>query len=394
MHPAPSIVEGKEGGCGDKLDQLFKYLADFAGKFESWWTLIDADGLLLSSAVLIVVILLRKALSGFAVRTMDFIASRIQITLGDAVKDAIEPALRALIIALAFYGVLEALHLPGILDQTLERIVVSVAVAATFAAAFVLVDVSVAWIVPAKDQVHGLQMSWLTKILKAATLIIALSAVLKVWDIDLGPVLTGMGVLGAGVALAAQDLFRNLIAGMASMGEKRFDIGDWVRVEGVVEGIVEKMELRSTLIRQFDRAAVHVPNADLANSVLINFTRRPYRRIYWDIKLVYDTSAEQLNQIRSETEKYIDESNDFASPDRASRYIRIDAFDESSINIMIWCFTNTIDYATYLEAKERLLLEIKRIVEEAGSSFAFPTRTILAENPSATAETERDLQQR
>ncbi|WP_421982157.1 mechanosensitive ion channel family protein [Roseibium sp.] len=359
------------------MDQLFKYLADLSNQFGGWLAAVDSDSLVINSLVLLLVIVLRKALSGFAVRVFDFIADKIQISLGDAVKEAIEPAVRALIIALASYGVLEALNLPSILDQTLEKLVISVAVAAIFAAAFALIDVSVAWIVPAKDRIHGLQMAWLKKLLKAATLIIALSAILKVWDIDLGPVLTGMGVLGAGVALAAQDLFRNLIAGMASMGEKRFDIGDWVRVEGVVEGIVEKMELRSTVIRQFDRAAVHVPNADLANSTLINYTRRPYRRIFWEIKLVYSTSSEQLQKIRTEIEQYIDESDDFAQPNQAARYVRIDAFDESSINIMVWCFTRTIDYAAYLEAKERLLLEIKRIVEASGTAFAFPTRALV-----------------
>jgi len=262
-----------------------------------------------------------------------------------------------------------------------ERLLISVAIASIFAAGYSLVDTTVGWLVSAKDRVRGLQLLWLKKVLRAATVIIGLAAVLKVWDIDLGPVLTGMGVLGAGVALAAQDIFRNLIAGIASMSEKRFEIGDWVRVEGVVEGIVEKMELRSTLIRQFDQAAVHVPNAELANTTLINFTRRPHRRIHWTIQLVYGTSAEQLTRIRSEIERYIDSSEDFVPPERASRYVRIDAFDDSSINILVWCFTRTIDYASYLEAKERLLLEIKRIVEASGSSFAFPTRNVVLSNP-------------
>ncbi len=365
--------------CGGKLDQLFGFFQDVARQFSGWLENVDGEGLVVSGLILLLVILLRKTLSGFAVGALDFVATKIQITIGDAVKQAIEPALRALIISLALYGVLEALHLPAILDTTLDRLVVSVAVAAIFAAAFALVDASVAWIVQPKDKMHGLQLSWLLKVLKAATLIIALSAVLKVWDIDLGPVLTGMGVLGAGVALAAQDLFRNLIAGMASMGEKRFDIGDWVRVEGVVEGIVEKMELRSTLIRRFDQAAVHVPNAELANTTLINFTRRPHRRIRWSVQVVYSTTAEQLEKIRDDIGDYIETSGDFAPADKAARYIRSDKFSDSSIDILVNCFTNTIDYAEYLAAKERLLLNIKRIVEEAGSSFAFPTRTIVPE---------------
>lgn len=342
------------------------------------------DTLPVAILLFLLVYFLRKVLAGFAITALEFIGTKIQITIDDTVKKAVFPAVQALLICLPLYGVLDALNLPTLIDQTLQRLVISVAVAALFSAGYSLVDVSVAWIVSPKDRVYGLQLAWLKKILKAVILIIGLSAVLKVWEIDLGPVLTGMGVLGAGVALAAQDLFRNLIAGMASMGEKRFDIGDWVRVEGVVEGIVEKMELRSTLIRQFDQAAVHVPNAELANTTLINFTRRPYRRVRWSIGLVYGTTSEQLGQIRQQIEDYIASCGDFASPDRAARYVRIDRFSDSSIDILVNCFTTTIDHAKYLVAKECLLLEIKRIVENSGSKFAFPTRTIHADTAETT----------
>ncbi len=378
MLPWHSMAPCCQRPCEDDLDQVIGLFRDFIGQFDGWASNVNGDLLLTNSLVLILVILLRKALSRAAVRILDWIAGAIQIGLGDAVKSAIEPAVRALIISLALYGVLGALNLPTILDTTLDRLVISVAVASLFSAAFALVDVTVSWMVHPKDKMHGLQMSWLKKVLKAAILIIALSAVLKVWDIDLGPVLTGMGVLGAGVALAAQDLFRNLIAGMASMGEKRFDIGDWVRVEGVVEGVVEKMELRSTLIRRFDQAAVHVPNADLANTTLINFTRRPYRRIRETIQLVYGSTPDQIRQVRDQIETYIETSDDFAGRDRVGFYVHVFAFSDSSIDVLVNCFTKTIDNAEYLAKKEKLLLAIKEIVAQAGTSFAYPTRTIVS----------------
>lgn len=362
------------------LEQIENFTVRLFSGLGLWAETLDGGAILVTFVVLSCVFLARNALSGLAVNAFRFVADKIQISLDDQVTDAVQPAAQALIISLALYGFMETLNLPPLLSQTMERLLISVAVASVFAAGYSLADTTVGWLVSAKDGVRGLQLAWLKKVLKAATVIIGLTAVLKVWDIDLGPVLTGMGVLGAGVALAAQDIFRNLIAGIASMSEKRFEIGDWVRVEGVVEGIVEKMELRSTLIRQFDQAAVHVPNAELANSTLINFTHRPHRRIHWTLQLVYGTSAEQLTRIRSEIERYIDTSEDFVPPGRASRYVRINAFDDSSINILVWCFTRTIDYATYLESKERLLLEIKRIVETAGSSFAFPTRSVVLSN--------------
>jgi MscS family membrane protein len=368
------------------LERVFNVISNMAAQFNGWISQLDRGALAIVLVIFLIVFLSRNFLSGVAIRLLEYIAEKIQISVDETVKSAILPAAKALIISLPLYGVLEALNLPALLDQTLERLVISVAVASIFAAGYALVDVTVSWIVSSKDRIHGLQLSWLKKILKAVTVIIGLSAVLEVWKIDLGPVLTGMGVLGAGVALAAQDLFRNFIAGMASMGEKRFDIGDWVRVDGVVEGIVEKMELRSTLIRQFDQAAVHVPNAELANTTLINFTRRPYRRIYWTLDVVHSTTAEQLTKIRDEIDIYIDTCGDFAPRDMASRYVRISTFSDSAIEILVVCFTNTIDYNEYLASKERLLLRIKQIVEENGTSFAFPTRTIVPAVPQETVE--------
>ncbi|MEP4766503.1 MAG: mechanosensitive ion channel family protein [Roseibium sp.] len=369
------------------MDQIVETVTDLNRQVAEWADRMGMDTLPLAILLFLLVFFLRKVLSGYAIRALEYIADKIQITIDDTVKEAVLPAVQALLISLALYGVLEALKLPTLLDQTLERLVVSVAIAAIFAAGYTLVDVTVGWIIYPKERIHGIQLDWLKKILKAVIVIIGLSAVLKVWDIDLGPVLTGMGVLGAGVALAAQDLFKNLIAGMASMGEKRFDIGDWVRVEGVVEGTVEKVELRSTLIRQFDQAAVHVPNAELANTTMINFTRRPYRRIRWSISVVYGTTSDQLKQIREKIEDYIEASGDFAPPERASRYVRIDKFSDSSIDILVNCFTTTIDYGQYLVSKEQLLLAIKQIIEESGTSFAYPTRTVhadVAETKSAS----------
>lgn len=355
------------------FEKLFGNLRD---AILTWLKTADPSQILVALALFLVVFIFRKSLTSLILKFMGFIARTIQISIDDTVKKAIFPAVKALLLSLTAYGLLETLNLPTLLNATIERLVISIAIASVFAAGYTLVDTMVGWMISSRDLVRGIQLDWLKKVLKAATVLLGLTAILKVWEIDIGPVLTGMGVLGAGVALAAQDIFRNLIAGMASMSEKRFEIGEWVQVEGVVEGIVEKVELRSTLVRRFDQAPVHVPNADLANSTLINFTRRPYRRIQWTVQVVYSTTAEQLLKIRDTIEDYINTSGDFAPPDRASRYIRIDSFDDSSINIIVWCFTNTTDFSAYLASKERLLLKIKEAVEASGTTFAFPTRSV------------------
>ena len=348
----------------------------------AWGQNLNWSEIAVGAFLFLVVFIARKQISKALYTVSAHIARTIRMPLNNVVRRAALPVIRVLIISLPLYGLLGALNLPPLINQTLERLVISVVLAAVFSAAYSLVDAVARWVVNAKRGRSHLQIDWLKKIFKAIVFVLGLVSVLQVWGVDIGPVLTGMGVLGAGMAIAAQDLFRNLIAGVASMGERRFEIGDWIRVEGVVEGIVEKVELRSTLIRQFDQAAVHVPNADLANTAMKNFTRRDHRQIYWTIKVVYGTTAEQLTKIRDDIRTYVRESDDFVLGSEVPTYIYSDSFSDSSVDILIWCYTKTTEFGEYLAVKERLLLEVKRIVEGAGTSFAFPTRTIVSASGS------------
>jgi MscS family membrane protein len=344
----------------------------------SWGQDLDWSEVAVGTLFFLVVFIARRQISKTLYTFLAHVAQAIRIPLNSVVRRAALPVIRVLIISFPLYGLLGALNLPPLIHQMLEKLVISIVLAAVFAAAYSLVGAVARWVVNAKRGQSNLQIDWLKKILKAIVCVLGLVSVLQVWGVDIGPVLTGMGVLGAGMAIAAQDLFRNLIAGVASMGERRFEIGDWIRVEGVVEGIVEKVELRSTLIRQFDQAAVHVPNADLANTTMKNFTRRNHRQIYWTIQVVYGTTAEQLTKIRDEIRTYVRESDDFVSESEVPTYIYSDSFSDSSVDILIWCYTRTTEFGEYLAVKERLLLEVKRIVEDAGTVFAYPTRTIVS----------------
>lgn len=137
------------------------------------------------------------------------------------------------------------------------------------------------------------------------------------------------------------------------------------------------------MVRRFDTAPVHVPNSELATAPLINFSRLRYRRIYWKIGLTYVSSIEVLREIRDRVEQHIDDCGYFVSPDIASRFVRIDSFNESSIDMLVYCFTKSNKYSGYLEANEHLVLAIKSIVSEAGGAFAFPSRSIYIEASSA-----------
>lgn len=222
-------------------------------------------------------------------------------------------------------------------------------------------------------------VSWLRKGLKFLILFVGIAAILEIWGIKVAPILAGFGLFGVAVALGAQDMFKNLIAGLTVIAEKRFQPGDWILVDGVVEGTVEDIGFRSTQVRRFDKAPVHVPNAKLADSAVTNFSAMTHRRIYWKIGVTYDTTIKQLKEIRDGIENYVLKNDDFAAPEDVATFVRIDSFNSSSIDIMLYCFTKTTNWGEWLAVKENLAYRVKEIVEGAGSGFAFPSQSLYIE---------------
>lgn len=338
--------------------------------------------ILIALVVPLVAWMARKPLANFVIKLFSALGKNLGFDLSDAIKESASPPIRVLVVVFGLLVAHENIQLPEPYFGFMEKLLVSISVAVVFSVVYSACQYIPQYFENRQNTQAPDQLGWVVHVAQFVVVFVGIAAVFKVWGIDVGPVLTGMGLAGAAVALAAQDFLMNLLAGFNNAAERRFNVGDWIRVEGMVEGTVESVDLRSTVIRRFDKAPVHVPNSVLANKLLINFSRRPHRRIDWTISLTYDTSIDTLRMIRERVEQYIDDSDQFYSPGLTDRYVRIDAFTDSSINIQIVCFSQSNVKAEYLKAKEDLALAIKSIVAEAGGSFAFPSRSIYMQTSS------------
>ena len=220
-------------------------------------------------------------------------------------------------------------------------------------------------------------IGWIVKALKILIFILGAAAVLELWGIKIGPIIAGLGLFGVAVALGAQDLFKNLISGILVLVEKRFKVDDWIIVEDIIEGIVERIGFRSTVVRKFDKSIAIIPNFQFAENAVINISETTNWIISWVITLQYSTTVEQLKKVRDEVEKYITTHKDFKIS--LGHAVRVDKFSDSSIDMYIRCFTITDDWDEWLAVKERLAIAIKEIVEKNKASFAFPSQSIYVE---------------
>ena len=344
---------------------------------------VDVARIGIAILVFALFLLLRGLLTRFVLDWLKMLAKRTRSHLDDEIIAALREPIRLIPVALGAFFAFEHLALEdtfkNIGDNTVRSLI-----------AFVIFWGFWRVVQPASRGLRQLErvftqelVDWLVKAVKVAVVLVGAATILQIWGIQVGPIIAGAGLFGVAVALGAQDLFKNLISGILILGEKRFRKGDYILVEDTVEGVVESIGFRSTVVRRLDQAPVLVPNAKLSDTAVTNFSGRTHRRISWLIGVEYRTTIEQLRQIRNAIEKYIVDSDDFANPSDISTYVHIDSFNDSSIDIMIYCFTKTTVWGEFLRVKEDLAYRIKEIIESAGAEFAFPSQSVYVESTLA-----------
>lgn len=341
---------------------------------------VDIGQIIIALGIFLGFLIIRGIFSRYIVERLHKWSEKTTTSIDDKIIEALKPPLKFIPIILGAYFALSYVGFDEQLGDGFARIIKSMIAFTLFWALFRSIAPLSVSIKSLNELLTPIMVQWIFKVVKFLTVFIGGAIILEIWGIQVGPMLAGLGLFGAAVALGAQDLFKNLIAGMTIIAEHRFLNGDWIKVEGVVEGVVEDIGLRSTHIRRFDKAPVHVPNSQLSDTAVINFSRMTNRRIYWKLGLTYSSTIEQLQIVRDGITKYLYENDDFETSSKVTTLVHIDSFNSSSIDLMVYCFTKTTDWKEWLKTKEEFAFFIKDLVEEkAGASFAFPSQSLYIE---------------
>ena len=192
-----------------------------------------------------------------------------------------------------------------------------------------------------------------------------------VFEVNALSLITGLGIGGIAIALAAKESLENLIGSFTIFIDKPFTVGDLVKVDGV-EGTIEKVGFRSTVLRSTDKTTIIIPNRAMIDGVLENLTRRNYRRVKFNIAITYETDSETIKKIIAEIGSFL-----ATHPHTSDHTVTFDSFADSALNIQILYLVENIEYNDYLKIKEEVNFKIIDFVNQYGSEFAYPTqRTI------------------
>jgi len=200
---------------------------------------------------------------------------------------------------------------------------------------------------------------------------------LSAWGVNPAGLLAFGGMSGIAVGFAAKDLLGNIFGGLVLYLDKPFVVGDWIRSpDREIEGTVEKIGWRMTVVRTFDKRPLYIPNGIFSTITIENPSRMTNRRIkevlgvrYCDVNKMAKITADIRHMLQQHPD--IDQNQVII--------VNFLEFSESSLNFLLYTFTKTTDWVTFHQIKENILLEINRIIESHQAEMAFPTRTLYIE---------------
>jgi MscS family membrane protein len=332
--------------------------------------------------LLILVWLVSSLAARAAVAAVRPLVRRSETTLDDRlIADGAPPL--GFLIGLALFALgLPLLRLAAPAEAFLYDLLQALAVLAVVWLTFRLVDIGSGW--ARKELEEGGQHGAVAllplgrRTVKVFLGALGVLAVLQNLGVNVTALLTGLGVGGLAVALAAQKTLENLFGGISLAVDQPVRVGDFCRFGDQV-GTVEDVGLRSTRIRTLDRTVVSIPNADFSTMPLENFAKRDRIRLILTLGLRYETTAEQLRHVLVGLRKLL-LAHPRVSPEPAR--VRFVGFGAYSLDLEVFAYVETADINEFLAIREDLLLRFIDVVEASGSDFAFPSQTTYIERGS------------
>lgn len=201
---------------------------------------------------------------------------------------------------------------------------------------------------------------------------IALFSVLSILQLDkaVTSVLAGAGIAGLALALAFQDIAGNFISGVFISVRRPLHLGDIVKIKDYM-GKVEEINLRDTTIRTFQGEMVIIPNKEVFQNPIENYSLLGKRRFDLTIGVSY---GEDLRKVMEVTLNAVKAIEGLSEEDQTTMFYQ--EFGDSSINFVIRMWVNSTDQPTYLQVGSEAIIQIKKAYDENNIMIPFPIRTL------------------
>jgi MscS family membrane protein len=225
------------------------------------------------------------------------------------------------------------------------------------------------------DATNLTAIKFISNILKIVVVLFGIVMVISELGYNINGLITGLGVGGLAISLAAQDAVSNLISGFIIVFEKPFVVGDMV-ITGGIQGTVIDITMRSTTLKTLEDSVVTLPNSTVADNSITNLSRIEKRLIEFDIGLLYSTPNELIEKCIKDIEDFLKNSENILNEPIRVNFTKL---DDSSLNISVVCYSDKSDINEHLKVFNKVNLGVKNIIEENGAVFAYPSTSVYIE---------------
>ncbi len=201
---------------------------------------------------------------------------------------------------------------------------------------------------------------------------IVIFIVLSILQLDkaVTSLLAGIGITGLALAFAFQDIAANFISGVFILWRKPIHVGDIVKVKTYM-GKIDSINLRDTVVRTFQGQLVIIPNKEIFQNPVENFTQLGKRRLDLAVGVSYGDDLEKVQRVTMEAVKHID---GLSKEDETTFYYK--EFGDSSINFLVRIWLNSPEQSVYWTAGHQAIMRIKKAFDENDIMIPFPIRTL------------------
>jgi MscS family membrane protein len=360
---------------------------EFRVVWESAFFGVTVGELATAAIVLFLFIILRRFFARVVIARLSRWASLTKTDLDDQIIKALQQPLMFLFFIIGLSFVIQWISFSVPTEKILVQIIKSLIAITIFWTGYRLVEPIFIFfdnlLVRIAGPVASEVKNYLLKFLKIFLVGSGIVAVLAQWGIDPWPYFAGIGVLSLPFAFAAKDTVANLFGGIKLiLIDRAFSVGDWIEAPSIGHGTVEQITLSTVKVRKFSKALQTIPNGVIANAAITNWSRLTNRRVEMDIGLVYSTTLDQFEKILDQIRNFI--AKDERVDHSVTEMVHLVAFNSSSVDINLYYFTKTTDWILWRGIVEEHMLEIMKIIEASGSSFAFPSQSIYVEGIDET----------
>jgi len=379
VHTGAKVIEGLNIDLYHSIQPWLNRL--YTGRYSEYFAMtlfhIPLANILAAFLVLVFFLILRKYFTKLVMRLLTYAAGKTKNTIDDMIIEELEGPLRLFFVVIGLRIFFQLIFVTGgIIDRILDAAMIYV-----FFWVLYSITPAIRELLDHYSRVNdhlSYELSrFLVRVVRILIVLFGMMAILYSFGINVTAFFASLGIGGLALALAAKDTAANLFGSIALLIDQSVKIGEWIKVNGI-EGVVEDIGMRTTKIRTFEKSLIAVPNSIVASNPIENYSRRGIRRIKMFIGLTYDTPRETITAILTQLRHMLDTHPGIAQD--ATKLVYFRDFNPSDLGIMIYTFAARSEWQSYLEIREDINLQIMKIVEANGASFAFPSQSLYVES--------------